>query len=475
MKTTTEHTTWRDPLIERYASRDMMSCFSSEQRYTSWRRIWLALAEAQHELGLPISKAQLNDIRKALDEPVDFGRVAQLESELHHDVMAHLHAFGERCPEAKPILHLGATSAFVTDNADMMLMRDGLNLLGQKLQHLTKSLGAFCMEHRSRVTIGYTHFQVAMPTTVGKRAALWLHDWLLDGEELVHRLSTLRTRGAKGTTGTQASFLKLFDGDHTKVAALDERVAKALGFERSVAVCGQTYSRKLDTQILALLSGIAESSSKFANDIRLLAHLREIEEPFGKKQVGSSAMPFKRNPILSERICSLARLLMSMTINGSMTTATQWLERSLDDSANRRLIMPRAFLLADALLGLAQKIVDGIQVHSDVIQRNYEQQKPFLLTEMLLMESVKEGESRQTMHETIRQLSMEAFERLVQGAPTNDLIEQMKKVDTLAPLIERMTDEQWESKFMVGRAAEQVEALVDDPNGLLATFLNRSF
>ena len=468
MKTSACENLFHDPLIERYASNEMVACFSRGKRYQTWRRIWLALAKAEKKMGLPITDEQIAKLEKVIYEPIDFKRVQELESELHHDVMAHLHAFAEQAPEAKPILHLGATSAFVTDNADLVLCRDGLNILKDRLQKLCKRLGEFCVEHKAERCVGYTHFQVALPTTVGRRATLWLQDLVFDGTELNHRLNELRLRGPKGTTGTQASFYKLFDGSDKKVRELEALVAEDLGFKGTYAVTGQTYPRKVDSQVLSALVGLGESVAKFGTDVRLLQHMRELSEPFGKHQVGSSAMPFKRNPILSERICSLARMLISLYQTGPTTAANQWLERSLDDSAVRRLSIPRAFLLADAVLNLAFKIVDGMTVHKKVVAAHLKEQLPFLLTEMLLMEGVKEGDDRQELHEIIRRGAMEAFQRVTEKDGINDLLERLEKEERLAPMIKRMRDEKWEERFLVGRAEKHVEEFVAGP---LAAFL----
>ncbi len=451
-----------DPLVERYASSEMLGCFGNERRYQCWRRLWLELARAQKQLGLPIGENQLQAIEQAMEKSIDFAEVATLEAQTQHDVVAHLHAFANQCPEARGILHLGATSAFITDNADLLLIRDGLQLLIKRLQKLCNKLGAFCEQHKELRTTGYTHFQVAQPTTVGKRAALWLQDFVSDGWELVHRLKKLQLRGAKGTTGTQASFLKLFDGDHHKVMQLEQQLCSAFGFKQAFALTGQVYPRKSDSQILASLAGVAESASKFGYDLRLLQHLKEIEEPFGEKQVGSSAMPHKRNPILSERICSLSRLLIGLHTGVANTAATQWLERSLDDSAIRRLSIPRAFLLTDAILVLAEKIVAGLQVHTSVIAAHLEEQKPFLLAEMLLAEAVKAGGDRQQLHETMRQHSMAAFEQVVHGKG-NDLLERLKQEDALAPQLQQLQQQNWEERFFVGRAAQQVSDYVTGP------------
>ena len=446
-----------DPLVDRYASADMVACFSNQARYQTWRQIWLALAEAEQKLGLPITDKQIAAIKSVVGETVDFETAAKHENELHHDVMAHLYTFAERCPEAKPILHLGATSAFVTDNTDMILMQRGLKLVAKRLQSLCQKLASFAEKYRNLPTVGYTHFQVAMPTTVGRRAAYWLQDLMIDGLELRHRLENLKLRGAKGATGTQASFVKLFAGDVDKVTKLDQAIADAFGFKAAYPLTGQTYPRKADSQVLAALTGIGESLSKMATDLRLLQHMKEVEEPFGKKQIGSSAMPFKRNPILAERICSLARMLSGYYLSSVNTTSTQWLERSLDDSAVRRLSIPRAFLLADALLTIAERMVAGLEVHENVVSRHFNEQAPFLLTEMLMMEAVNEGGDRQDIHEIIRSHSMKAYRRVQDEGKDNNLLKTLAEERIFTNLIKRAKDENWQETVLIGRAPAQVE------------------
>ena len=417
-----ETTIGDNPLVERYASPEMVELWSPQRRYGLWRRLWLALAEAQHELGLTaadgvtplITAEQLEAMRSHLDD-IDWEKVAAYERRFRHDVTAHIYAFGDVCPQARPIIHLGATSCYVTDNADLILMRDGLRLLVQRLVGVIDRLAEFAERWRDLPTLGYTHFQPAQLTTVGKRACLWCYDLVLDLEELERRLQSLAFRGAKGATGTQASFLTLFHGDHDKVRRLDQLVAKKMGFEKVHVISGQTYTRKVDAQILDALSGIGQSAHKFASDLRLLQHEHEIEEPFETEQVGSSAMPYKRNPMRAERLCGLARFLIELSHNTHYTAATQWLERTLDDSANRRLVLPQAFLTADAVLRLYLNIVSGLVVNTEMIALHVQRELPFMATENLLMEAVRRGADRQAVHEIIRRHTLGVAEQLKQG------------------------------------------------------------
>jgi len=362
-----KYTSYTNPLIDRYASREMSELFSAQRKFSTWRRLWVALAEAEAELGLPITEEQLAQMRANVDN-IDFGRAAKEEKVRRHDVMAHVHTFGAACPEAMPIIHLGATSCYVTDNTDLILLREALVRVRDRLVAVIDRLGRFAKQYRDLPCLGFTHLQAAQPTTVGRRACLWAYDFALDLAELEHRIESLRARGPKGTTGTQASFLNLFDGDHEKVRQLEKLVAKKLGFDATYVVTGQTYSRKIDSQVLDVLSGIAQSAHKMATDLRILAHRKEVEEPFEKGQIGSSAMAYKRNPMRSERICSLARFVMSMQSSPAMTMATQWMERTLDDSANRRLVLPQSFLGIDAVLILCQNVTDGLVVYPKVIE-----------------------------------------------------------------------------------------------------------
>jgi len=454
-----------NPLVERYASPEMVELWSPQRRYGLWRRLWLALAEAQYELGLTaedgvtprISPEQLAAMRAHLDD-IDWEKVASYERRFRHDVMAHIHAFGDVCPQARDIIHLGATSCYVTDNADLILMRDGLRLLLQKLVGVIDRLAEFAERWRELPTLGYTHFQPAQLTTVGKRACLWCYDLVLDLQELEYRLETLAFRGAKGTTGTQASFLTLFHGDHEKVRRLDLLVARKMGFEKVYPVTGQTYSRKVDDQVLSSLSGIAQSAHKFATDLRLLQHEHEIEEPFEAEQIGSSAMAYKRNPMRAERLCALARFLIELAHNAEYTAATQWLERTLDDSANRRLVLPQAFLTADAILRLYLNIVSGLVVNPDIIAAHVARELPFMATETLLMEAVRRGADRQVAHEIIRRHSLAVAEQLKRGG-TNDLWQRLANEPIFAGLDLHALSR---PEQFTGRAPQQVAEFLQD-------------
>ncbi|MDR3077434.1 MAG: adenylosuccinate lyase [Planctomycetota bacterium] len=447
-----------NPLISRYASREMSALFSPRKRIETWRRLWTALAEAERELGLPISRSQVEELRKNIAN-IDWAAAAAREREVRHDVMAHVHAYALAAPGAGPIIHLGATSCYVTDNGDLLIFREALELLERKLAGTIFALAAFARRERARPTLGFTHFQPAQPTTVGKRAALWAQDFILDLREVASRREGLRLRGATGTTGTQASFLELFDGSHAKCDRLNRLICRKLGFPGTIPLTGQTYSRKLDSQILAAVAGIGESASKFATDLRLLAHRREIEEPFEKKQIGSSAMAYKRNPMRSERICSLSRYLLTLPLNGAMTQAVQWLERTLDDSANRRLSLPQAFLAADAVLELSADVASGLVVNPKVIERNLAAELPFLATEEILMAGVKAGGDRQALHERIRGHSLAAAERLKNGDGVNDLLALIMD-DPAFDAVSNRLDAILDGRRFVGRAPEQVDAFL---------------
>jgi adenylosuccinate lyase len=422
-----------NPLVTRYAGRAMAELWGPQRKFSTWRRLWLALAEAQHELGMltddgvtpRINAAQLEAMRAHLDD-IDFARAQAHERRLRHDVMAHIHTFAEACPSAKDILHLGATSCYVTDNTDLILIRDSLRLLRDELVGLIDALARFAEHWRDLPTLGYTHFQPAQLTTVGKRACLWCADFILDLAELEYRLATLRFRGAKGTTGTQASFLALFRGDHSKVRQLDQLVSRKMGFEQVYPVTGQTYSRKVDSQALDVLSSVCQSAHKYGTDLRLLAHEMEVEEAQEAEQVGSSAMAYKRNPMRAERMCGLARFVTSLTVSAAQTAATQWLERTLDDSVNRRLTLPQGFLATDGVLRLALNITNGLVVNPDVVARNVERVFPYMATENILMEAVAHGGDRQLLHERIRQHSHAVTAALKQGALRNDLLERLQ-------------------------------------------------
>jgi adenylosuccinate lyase len=442
-----------NPLISRYASAEMSFNFSPTKKFRTWRRLWIALAEAEQALGLPITDEQLAEMR-AFQDDINFAAAEQREREIRHDVMAHIYAYGLQCPKAKSIIHLGATSAFVGDNTDLIQMRDGLLLLQQKLVNLIESLAEFAEKYKEMVTLGYTHFQPAQCTTVGKRATLWLQDLVLDLENLEHTLSTLRFRGVKGTTGTQDSFLKLFGGEHAKVVQLDKMVSEKMGFPQRFLVTGQTYTRKVDSQVLAVLSGIAQSAHKFSNDLRLLQSLHEIEEPWEAEQVGSSAMAYKRNPMRSERIAALARYVISLEINPAFTAAGQWLERTLDDSANRRLSIPQAFLATDALLHLYLNVSRGLAVYPHIIARHVADELPFIVTEELLMAGVTAGGDRQILHERIRIHAWEASRRIKEGLP-NDLLDRITRDPAFAEVKDQIPALLDPQRF-IGRAPQQV-------------------
>jgi adenylosuccinate lyase len=449
-----DYQTYENPLGPRYASREMLYNFSAEKKFRTWRRLWVALAEAEHELGLPITTAQIEALRTYQDE-VNYAVAEARERQVRHDVMAHIYAYGEQCPSARGIIHLGATSAYVTDNADLLQIRDGLHLLGAKLRQLIADLAAFAARHKDLVTLGYTHFQPAQLTTVGKRACLWLQDLVMDDEALEHCCAGLKFRGVKGTTGTQASFLELFEGDHAKVKQLDALVTERMGFGEAFPVTGQTYPRKQDSQVMHILSELAASAHKFSSDLRLLQSLGEMEEPFETDQIGSSAMAYKRNPMRSERMAGLARYVMTTSLNAPLTEATQWFERTLDDSSNRRLLIPEAFLATDAVLRLYLNVVRGLVVNPVVIARRVEQELPFMATEALLMAGVKAGGDRQTLHERIRVHSMAAAQAVKAGQP-NDLIARVAGDAAFAAVHDALPMLLNPRRF-VGRAPQQVD------------------
>lgn len=447
------------PLTGRYASKEMQRLFAPRNRFGTWRRLWIALAESEAELGIDISDEALEQMRAAVDE-LDLEQAAEYERRFRHDVMAHVHLFGDDAPSAKGIIHLGATSAFIGDNTDLIQHRDALNLTRTRVVRCVEALAAFAEEYAELPTLGYTHFQPAQPTTVGKRATLWIQDLLLDLEELDHRIATLRFRGVRGTTGTQASFLELFDGDHEKVDRLDEAVGRRMGFEESYPVSGQTYSRKVDYAVQASLAGVAASVSKIAHDLRILAHLREVEEPFESEQIGSSAMPYKRNPMRAERICALARHVIVLAQDPAFTAATQWLERTLDDSANRRLSIPDAFLAMDGCLVLLENVAQGLIVNPQVVRRNLAEHLPFMATETILMHATSRGGDRQELHEKIRQHSMAAARRMKEEGADADLLERISGDDAFgldADELARMVD----PMRFVGRAPAQVARFLE--------------
>jgi len=465
------HSTYESPLGTRYAGPSMRSLFSPRRRILEWRRLWIALARAQRELGLPIDAAQIGQLEERLEE-IDFERAAMYEHKFRHDVMAHIHAFGDVAPEARGILHLGATSCFVTDNADLVILREALDLLLSPLASTIDHLARFARQHRALACVSYTHFQPAQLTTVGKRACLWIQDLSDDLRALRALKDGLRFRGVKGTTGTQASFLALFDGDHEKVRELDRSVAAALGFERCYGVTGQTYPRKLDFELLAGVAGVAISAAKMAGDLRLLAHERELEEPFEQHQIGSSAMAYKRNPMRSERICSLARFITAQVDCAAQTAMNQWLERTLDDSAARRLILPESFLAADGLLQTLLNVSSGLVVHPTQIEQHVRRELPFMATEEILMAATRAGGDRQTLHESIRKHSLAAAERVKAGGD-NDLLERIAADLDFAEIHDRLSDLTRPERF-VGRAPEQVdEFLAREIDPLLLEFKDR--
>jgi len=449
---------YESPLSSRYASAAMLNLFSQETRIRTWRRLWAALARAEHELGLPVSAEQVAELEAHIED-IDFDCASKREKEVRHDVMAHIYAYGQAAPSAAGIIHLGATSCYVTDNGDLILYREGLRHLRRELLGVMVNLAAFAAQYKELPTLGYTHYQPAQLVTVGKRAALWLQDFALDLEELDHLLSSMKFLGCRGTTGTEASFLELFDGDHEKVEALNRKLMEAFGFRDCFSVCGQTYPRKMDSRILNCLSSIAQSACRMATDIRLLQHDRQIEEPFETSQIGSSAMAYKRNPMRSERICSLARYLMVNGLNGPVTASAQWLERTLDDSAARRISMPEGFLCADAILRLARNVTGGLRVNRRIIEREVREYLPFIATENLLMEAVKRGGDRQQLHEIIRRCSMEAAARMKEGGDCN-LLSRLAEHREFA-----MTQQEMEALLeparYIGRCPQQVEAFLE--------------
>ena len=449
------HDKYSSPLSSRYASKEMLALFSDNSRYQTFRRLWVALAESEMELGLNITQEQVDEL-KANVENIDFEAVARKEKEIRHDVMAHVYAYGLACPKAKGIIHLGATSCYVTDNADIIIMKQGLELIKNKLQAAISGLAQFAKQYRALPTLGFTHFQPAQPTTVGKRACLWIQDFLSDLKDLEYVLSGMRLLGNKGTTGTQASFMELFDNDSQKVKLLEGKIARKMGFDSVFPVSGQTYPRKEDSRVLNVLSGVAQSAYRFAGDLRLLQNLKEVEEPFEKNQVGSSAMAYKRNPMRSERICSLARYVMTDALNPALTASTQWLERTLDDSANRRIAVAEAFLATDAVLKIVINIASGMVVYPKVIQKHLDENLPFIATENILMESVRRGGDRQELHEHIRVHSMEAARRIKEEGSDCDLISRIAN-DSAFKMSQEDIKAVMKAENYIGRAPEQVD------------------
>lgn len=449
---------YSNPLAERYSSKEMLENFSPDKKFSTWRKLWIALAESEKELGLNITDEQIAEM-KANIYNIDYELAAKKESEFRHDVMAHVHTFGTQAPKAMPIIHLGATSAFVGDNTDLIQIKDGLDIVKTKLVNVISEISKFAMEYKDLPTLGFTHFQAAQLTTVGKRATLWLQSLLLDLEELEFREKTLRFRGVKGTTGTQASFKELFNDDFSKVKALDEKITEKMGFDKRFLVTGQTYDRKVDSEIMNLLANIAQSAHKFTNDLRLLQHLKEVEEPFEKSQIGSSAMAYKRNPMRSERISSLAKFVIALQQSTAMTAATQWFERTLDDSANKRLSLPQAFLAIDAILIIWKNVLDGLVVYPKMIEKRIMSELPFMSTEYIIMECVKNGGDRQELHERIRVHSMEAGKMVKIEGKENDLIERILN-DKYFNLDKDRLLEILSPKNFIGFAPEQTEEFV---------------
>ena len=445
---------YESPLSSRYASDQMQYIFSPDKKFSTWRRLWVALARAEMELGLPVTQEQVDELSAHITD-INYDLAAKKERELRHDVMAHIHTYGTQCPKAMPIIHLGATSCYVGDNTDIIIMREGLELVRDKLVRVLSALAQFSDKYKSLPTLGFTHFQAAQLVTVGKRATLWMNELLQDLDEVEYRISTLKLLGCKGTTGTQASFLELFEGDHEKCKELDRRIAREMGFEGTVPVSGQTYSRKVDATILATLSGIAQSACKFATDVRLLCHLKEVEEPFESNQIGSSAMPYKRNPMRCERICSLARYVIADAANPAYTAATQWFERTLDDSANKRISVPEAFLAVDAILNIYENVASGLVVHEKVIEKHILEELPFMASENIMMDAVKRGGDRQQLHERIRIHSLEAGQNVKEFGLTNNLIDLLAD-DPLFGLSREELSAHLEPSRYIGRCPEQV-------------------
>jgi len=451
---------YESPLSSRYASDKMQYIFSPDKKFSTWRRLWVALARAEMELGLPVTQEQVDELEAHIAD-IDYALAAQKEQELRHDVMAHIHTYGALCPKAMPIIHLGATSCYVGDNTDIIIMREGLTLVRDKLVRILGALAQFSDKYKSLPTLGFTHFQAAQLVTVGKRATLWMNELLQDLDEVEYRISMLKLLGCKGTTGTQASFLELFEGDHEKCKELDRRIAREMGFEGTVAVSGQTYSRKTDAAVLATLSGIAQSACKFATDVRLLCHLKEVEEPFETNQIGSSAMPYKRNPMRCERICSLARYVIADAANPAYTAATQWFERTLDDSANKRISVPEAFLAVDAILDIYENVASGLVVHEKVIEKHILEELPFMASENIMMDAVKRGGDRQQLHEHIRVHSLEAGRNVKEMGLTNNLIDLLAD-DPLFGLSREELSAHMEPSRYIGRCPEQVTDFLNE-------------
>ncbi|MEE0220673.1 MAG: adenylosuccinate lyase [Lachnospiraceae bacterium] len=451
---------YQSPLSERYASREMQYIFSPEKKFRTWRKLWIALAETEKELGLPITQEQIDEL-KAHKDDINFDVAKEREKLVRHDVMSHVYAYGLQCPNAKGIIHLGATSCYVGDNTDIILMTEALKLVRKKLVNVMAELASFAEKYKDQPTLAFTHFQPAQPTTVGKRATLWLMELKLDLDDLDYVISSMKMLGSKGTTGTQASFLELFDGDHEKCRKADQMIAEKMGFTGCFPVSGQTYSRKVDSRVLSVLAGIAQSAHKFSNDIRLLQHLKEVEEPFEKNQIGSSAMAYKRNPMRSERIASLANYVMADMMNPMLVASTQWFERTLDDSANKRLSIPEGFLAVDGILDLYLNVVDGLVVYPKVIEKRLMSELPFMATENIMMDAVKAGGDRQELHERIRELSMEAGRNVKAEGRDNNLLELIAADPSFNLTLEELKKTMDPKKY-VGRAPQQVEEFLDE-------------
>ena len=455
-----EHNRYTSPLTGRYASEEMQYIFSQDFKFRTWRKLWIALAESERALGLGITEEQIEEL-KAHQDDINYEVAEAREKEVRHDVMSHVYAYGQQCPKAKGIIHLGATSCYVGDNTDMIIMREGLRLVRKKLINVINELSKFAVKYKDLPTLAFTHFQPAQPTTVGKRATLWLNELVLDLEDLEYVLGSLKLLGSKGTTGTQASFLELFDGDHAKCRQLDQMIAEKMGFRSCYVVSGQTYSRKVDYRVLSVLAGIAQSAHKFTNDIRMLQHMKEVEEPFEKHQIGSSAMAYKRNPMRSERIASLSDYVMSDLMNPMLVASTQWFERTLDDSANKRLSVPEGFLAIDGILDLYLNVVDGLVVYPKVIEKHLMAELPFMATENIMMDAVKAGGDRQELHEKIRQLSMQAGKAVKEEGKDNNLLELIAADPEFHMSLEDLKASMKPEKY-VGRAPKQVEEFVEE-------------
>jgi len=459
MSITDRHTRYQSPLSERYASKEMCYLFSDQYKFSTWRKLWIALAEAQHELGLKTITSDQIDEMGCFQDTINFDVAREYEKKLRHDVMSHIHAYGDQCPKARPIIHLGATSAYVQDNTELIQMKDGLRIILTKLVNTVSVLSKQATKYKDLATLSFTHFQPAQPTTLGKRICLWIQDFIFDIEEIEMRIKYLRFHGVKGTTGTQASFMALFHNDADKVKKLDALVTRKMGFDGYYPVTGQTYSRKIDSQIVFSLAGIAQSSHKFSNDMRLLQHLKEVEEPFEEEQIGSSAMAYKRNPMRCERIAAIARYVLCNCLNPAFTAAAQWFERTLDDSANKRISIPEAFLAIDGILNIVLNVVSGFSVYPSIIGRHLADELPFMITENILMEAVNAGGDRQELHEKIRRYAMDAAQRIREEGKENDLLERIGKDPSFFKIKSRLKEISEPGK-LVGRAPQQVEEFI---------------